>query len=147
MKKRENENEYVVLKDTQYYSGNCQHPRGWGLSIASVYDNEQEIGCIGTLDECHNWTDILNAGNTYLGYGEAAYHYRIAEIDNGYNNPDYQEWLDQVDWDGCPNEDGSDYDENCTWAEDQAYNSNGVIIVADDNCCNYIVHLSPAIIA
>lgn len=93
------------------------------------HESCEDRPCIGTLAECEAWEADLNEGPCYLGNGEASGHTRIAEI--VYTDADYQGWIDSIDsWDGCPSEDDSDYDANTAWAEDQAYQRDGVLPIA-----------------
>jgi hypothetical protein len=127
---QQDDRQYVVLHDTQYYAGDCQHPQGWSLDIATYRDHEScaDRPCIGTLAECESWEVEINDGPYYMGHGVASGHTRIGEIVD--QDADYQGWLDSVDWDGCPSSDGADYDANTAWAEDQAYATDGVLPIA-----------------
>lgn len=138
------EKRYAVLEDVGYYGGDVQHPSGWRLTVATIADNGNETDCIGTIDECNEWIEELNDGPTYLSHGQVSKSYRIAEILD--DDADYQGWLDGVDWDGCPSEDGSDYDANAAWAEDRSYNNDGILpIASNDSSRLLLVDLSPAI--
>jgi hypothetical protein len=138
------ERRYVVIEDVGYYDGDVQHPSGWQLSVASLTDNGDEIDCIGTLEECEGWLEDLNDEPTYLGHGQASKSYRIAEILD--DDADYQGWLDGEDWDGCPSEDGSDYDANTAWAEDRAYQNDGILPIAANNSSRLLlIDLSPEV--
>lgn len=138
---------YAVLKDVQYYHGDVQHTKGWDIKVAHISDETGVTICIGTLKECQDWMSTLDDGKHYLQHGEASYHYRIAEVLDA--NADYQGWIDTIsDWDGCPSEDGSDYDANCQWAEQQAYDNNGVLPVSSIlfslNSHIIDIHIAPA---
>ncbi len=118
--------QYAVIRDTSYYQGDCQHPRGWTVEIETIHPQE-EI-CIGTLKECEGWKEELESERCTFCHNEAGYTYKIVKVIE--SNIDYQHWLDAyVDWDGCPSEDGSDYDANCDWAENQAYENDGTLFV------------------
>lgn len=136
------EEKYAVLADVGYYGGDVQHPQGWSLSVAAVSDGDSDaIECIGTLDECKNWLEQLNDEPTYLSHGQASQSYRMACIVE--EDTDYQHWLDTyVDWDGCPSEDGSDYDANVAWAEQQAYDNDGILPVHGAGYYPILVDLS-----
>lgn len=137
-----NERQYAVLQDVGYFGGDCQHPSGWRLTVATVTDNGYETDCIGTLEECRDWLEELNNEATYLSHGQASKSYRIAEVLD--DDADYQGWLDGIDWDGCPSDDGSDYDANTAWAEDMAYNDDGVLPIAANNSSRLLlVDLDP----
>lgn len=123
--------QYAVLEDVGYYANDCQHPSGWRLEVATITDKGNETDCIGTLEECVDWLGELNDETTYLSHGQASKSYRIAEILD--EDADYQGWLDGLDWDGCPSEDGDDYDANTAWAEDRAYTNNGILPIASNN--------------
>ena len=125
------EKKYAVLEDATYYGGNLSHPHGWRLTIATIADEDGETDCIGTLDECWKWIEILNDRPIWLSHGQAGKSYRIAEIVD--EDVDYQYWLDGIDWEGCPSEDGSDYEANADWAEDQAYQNDGVLLIQGNN--------------
>lgn len=131
---------YVVLDDAGYYAGDCQHPQGWGLSIVSGYDDGTETIYTGTLAQCREWVDRLEEVPYILDHNQASGVYRIAKLLD--DDADYQGWLDGLDWDGCPSADGSDYDANVAWAEDQAYQSDGVIPVTGPNGELFLIDLS-----
>jgi hypothetical protein len=119
---------YAVLEHVEYYGGDVQHPSGWGLEVATITDNSQyptDVVCIGSLDECQVWLEQLNAAPYYLSHGQAGQWYSIAEVLD--DDTDYQSWLDSLDWEGCPSEDGSDYDANTAWAEDRAYYNKDIL--------------------
>lgn len=121
-----NDKLYAVIEDTTYYDGDCQHPQGWRISIASIGSEDGEDYCIGSIEECQDWLDRIYDGHIYLNHGEAGKSYRIAEIID--DNADYQSWIDSItNWDGCP--EGDDYDINTAWAESQAYNNNGHLYI------------------
>lgn len=82
--------------------------------------------CIGTLAECQDWMEALNDTPTYLSHGQAGKSHRIALILD--DDADYQSWLDGVDWADCPGDD-DDYDGNTIWAEDRAYEFDGILPV------------------
>ena len=115
--------QYAVIEDVEYYQGDCQHPKGWELKIATMIvigtGRNQELKCIGSLEECERWLENLRQGPTYLGHGQAGKTHWIAEViaeDMNYRDEDmnYQDWIESLnDWDGCPSEDGSDYNANC----------------------------------
>ena len=129
--------QYAVLKDVTYYGGNCQHPSGWGLSVAAVNGDD----CIGTLQDCKDWLDMLDDAPTYLDHGEAGKSYRIAEILD--DDADYQSWVDAVDWSDCPGND-DDYDGNCAWAEQIAYDNNEQLVIAQSDCSRLmLIDLQP----
>lgn len=125
------EKKFAVLENATYYAGDCQHPSGWALSVATIVDRGAETDCIGTREECEEWLEQLNDEPTYLSHGQAGKSYLIAEIVD--DDADYQTWLDGLDWDGCPSEDGSDYDANCAWAEDRAYQKDGILPIQHNN--------------
>ena len=133
--------EYTVIEDVSYYGGDCQHPSGWELTVATVNNEGNEEDCIGTLEECREWLDILNDKHTYLSHGQAGKSYRIASIED--EDADYNSWLDGVDWDGWPSEDGSDYDANTSWAEDKAYRHDGILPIADNQGRLILINISP----
>ena len=134
--------QYAVLEDVTYYHGDIQHPMGWRLSVATIQDGGDEVDCIGTLDDCNDWLAQINDPPTYLSHGQAGKSYRIAEILD--DDADYQGWLDSRDWEGCPSEDGSDYDGNTQWAEEQAYNNDSILPIASNNSSRLLlVDLSP----
>ena len=139
---------YAVLIDTGYYDGDCQHPSGWSLRIAErdVAGHGQRIEhVIGSLADCQAWIAEEEEGPTYLAHGEVSQTLRIAEIVD--RDADYQGWIDTIaNWDGCPSPDGSDYSANCAWAEDQAYQADGVLpVVANDGRELYLIDLSPIV--
>jgi hypothetical protein len=122
----ESPKKYAVITDTEYYGGDCQHPKGWSISVATTADEDGETICIGTLDECKIWLDEIYAGRIYLNHGEAGKSYRIAEIIDG--DADYQSWLDSyISWSDCPA--GDDYDVNTEWAETTTYNERGQLYI------------------
>ena len=131
---------YAVVKDTQYYHGDVQHPSGYSLKVVSMSDEDSETRCVGALDECRQRMEELDQERHYLSHGEASYHYRIVEVLE--EDADYQSWLDGVDLDGCPSEDGSDYDANCAWAEQQAYESDGILPIPDAISSLVLVNLT-----
>ena len=73
--------EYAVIRITEYYDGDCQHPMGISGQIETRADEDSEIDMIGTLDECEEWESDLNDGNIYLSHGEASRYWIIAEIE------------------------------------------------------------------
>lgn len=131
------ERRYAVIEDVGYYDGDVQHPSGWRLSVATMPDNGNEVDCIGTLEECEAWLEELNDAPTYLSHGQASKSNRIAEILD--DEADYQGWLDGLDWDGCPSEDGSDYDANTAWAEDRAYRQDGILPIPANNSSHLLL--------
>ncbi|OGF47014.1 MAG: hypothetical protein A2231_03135 [Candidatus Firestonebacteria bacterium RIFOXYA2_FULL_40_8] len=119
---------YAVLRDAEYYGGDVQHPQGWEITVAILSDEEGETICIGTLDECSDWMGTLDDERHELSHGMAGYHYRIAEVLD--DNAEYNHWTDAyVSWDGCP--EGDDQETNCAWAEDEAYNNDGILYIAN----------------
>jgi len=124
--------QYVVLADTSYYLGDYQYPDGWRLTVAQVCEEGSYTDCIGTLEECQEWLEELNDAPTYLANGQAGETYRIARV--LCEDANYQSWLDCQDWEGCPSPDGEDYEANCRWAENAAYESNGELCVRSFDC-------------
>lgn len=138
------EKEYVVVRNAQYYTGDIQHPSGWSLRIMSISEEYDEIDCRGTLEECNEYKAVLDSEVKYIDNNMASYSYDIAEVDNSYGDPvEYQDWLDSVDWEGCPSEDGNDYEANCQWAEENAYDNNLSLPVADKDQQITVVILTP----
>jgi hypothetical protein len=120
---------YTVIKDIKYYTGDCQHPNGYSITIARMSDLCNDLVCIGSMTECLGWLATLTSERQYLGHAEVSYDYRICDVVD--NNADYQTWLDNyVDWDGCPS---GDYDDNCVWAAVENYKNNGVVPIDDSN--------------
>lgn len=111
------EKKYAVVEEVEYYDGDCQHPKGWNISVATYADKEDytEYPCIGTREECEKWLADIYDGRIYINNGEASKIYYIAEITE--EDACHQTWLDTIDWEGCPSEDGSDYNANVQWAE------------------------------
>ena len=121
------EKKYAVIQDVEYYDGDCQHPKGWSVSVTTYADDKGEFPCIGTLEECQEWLDEIYNGRIYLNHGEAGKSYRIVEIID--DNADYQSWLDTyVSWTDCP--EGDDFDVNTEWAETTTYNERGQIYIS-----------------
>jgi len=116
MKNKTNKTTYAVIKDVEYYAGDCQHPAGWDASIASIEDDSGVEACIGTHDECEAWLDEIHAGRVVLGHGEAGKSYRIVEV------------LDEsADTDEMSEEERSkEYDRNGTIVVPHPYNYYGV---------------------
>lgn len=132
----------MVLNDAGYYAGDCQHPQGWGVSVVSRCDDGVEMDYVGTLAQCQEWVDRLEEAPYYLNHNQASGVYRIAKLLD--DDADYQGWLDRVDWDGCPSADGSNYEANCAWAEDQAYESNGALPISAPDGSVWLIDLQPA---
>lgn len=134
---KEMEEKYVVLQDIEYYGGNCQHPDGWELRIETDGDGRE---LVGSLEDCKDWMDEITDRPTYLSHGMAGYTHRIARVVD--DNATYQDWLDLVDWEGCPG-DPDDYDDNCQWAATRAYETDDVIYIdSQTNSGGYIVDLN-----
>jgi hypothetical protein len=121
---------YAVICDTEYYGGDCQHPKGWSVSVATYADEKGESPCIGTLEECRAWLDDIYDGRIYLNHGEAGKSYRIAEIID--DDAIYDSWIDSQSWDGCPYEEPKNEEEhgaNCEWAETKIYGNKGYLYI------------------
>lgn len=134
------EKTYAVIQDVEYYQGDCQHPKGWSIDIATYADEAGEFACIGTKEECQEWIDEIDRGNIYLNHGEAAKVYYVVEIAD--DDVDYQTWLDGQDWDRCPFEDPQDDEQiaaNCDWAETKNYNNDGLLYIGHPDKYNGII--------
>ena len=130
---------YAVITVIGYYQGDVQHPRGWDIKIANISNEEGETNCISTLDECKSWLDDISDNDNYLGYGQASKYSIIVEIID--DDIDYQSWLDTyVDWDSCPG--GNNYDINCAWAEQQAYDNKDTLPVTTADGMLVLVNLA-----
>jgi len=127
----------AVIRITEYYQNDCQHPMGIKATIETYVDETGGWDMIGTPEECEKWLKEENNKPRYLGHGVAGYYHIICTID--WDDPDYQAWLDNQDWNGCPSEDGEDYDANCLWAEKRAIRNKKNMIVQDQNGRLYIV--------
>lgn len=129
------EKKYAVIRDTEYYQGDSQHPEGWGVAIATICDESGEETCIGTLDECQAWEERLADESVYLSGNQAGYSYRVVEVID--DSANYQDWLDSVDWEGCP--EGQDYSADCRWAEECAYDTGGYLYVDNPAVYNGLI--------
>ena len=130
------EKKYAVIQDVEYYDGDCQHPKGWSVSVATYSDEKGEFPCIGTIEECQEWLYEIYNGRIYLNNGEAGKSYRIAEVMD--DDAIYQAWLDTyISWDGCP--EGDDYDVNTEWAETKTYEDKGLLYINHPNNYNGLI--------
>jgi hypothetical protein len=115
--------EYCVIEVREYYAGDCQHPTGWEIVVE---EDKEHLLVTGTRGECETWAE--EHVNNCLGHNMAGRRYRVVEVVD--RSADYQFWLDQVDWEGCPGGD-DDYTDNCAWAEQRALDTDGILPVVN----------------
>lgn len=100
------------------------------IEISSYYndpiDQAKMVSVHETTEEATEAETALNEKPYRLSHNQASGYYCLAPVID--DRACYQTWLDSaVDWEGCPSEDGSDNDANCTWAEQRAIAEGGTI--------------------
>lgn len=101
---------FAVVEKIEFYQGHL-----------GDYDKYRLISVCETKEAAKAIEEDLNSEPYTLKHGQASGHYSTAEIVD--DNADYDAWVDSQDWNGCPSEDGSNYDANVEWAERRSFES------------------------
>lgn len=110
------------------------------INVSSKYNQELDdltiVAICDTKEAAETECLRRDEGPTFLSHNEYSVRHVVCQIIE--SNADYQQhFLDQIDdWEGCPSEDGEDYEANCQWAECRVLSSGGnlpVTVVMDEN--------------
>ena len=119
------EKKYAVIEKEEYYDGSYK------VRMIELCETKE---CALELAEEKNNEPYYLSHNQHTGY------FRAVEIDDDQAN--YQTWTDAQDWEGCPVEEPTckeDNAENCTWAEEKAFESGISIYVVSEDGAEYVV--------
>lgn len=112
------------------------------IEIRSYYGQAEDLASVASLhcSEAGARTEIDNINDKpyCLEHNQSSVRHEVACVVD--DDVDYHTWLDNLDWDGCPSDDGADRDADLQWAEQRALDEGGTLYVEFD-CQRLIVEM------